>query len=63
MIALFILLALSVAGNLYQHNLKKKDKKLTVDARQLLHDLTAGGAIVRVSVIDPDGLMIYRGGA
>jgi len=35
-------------------------KQLTTDARQLLHDLTGGGSVVKVSVIDPEGLMIYR---
>jgi hypothetical protein len=57
-------LGLSLALNVYfAINQKKNPKKLAVDAKQLLHDLTQGGAIVKVTVIDPDGLMIYRGRA
>jgi cell division protein FtsB len=58
----------------YSNELREKETKLiadlerikkepTLDARQLLHDLTHGGAVVKVSVIDPSGLLIYRGGA
>lgn len=44
---------------LYTRRLWKR-KPPTQDARQLLADLTNGGAIVRVTVIDPEGLMVYR---
>ena len=53
-------LTASFLGNLYQHYKTKKSKPIAQDARQLLHDLTKGGAVVRVSVIDPEGLMFYR---
>jgi len=37
----------------------KKKRTLTVDARELLHDLSGGRAILDVRVIDPTGLL-YR---
>ena len=33
----------------------------TIDAKELLADLLKGQSIVKLTVIDPDGLMIYRG--
>ena len=54
-------LIVSVTLNVYQFRLNKKPKKLAADAKDLLHDLTNGGAIVKVTVIDPEGLLIYRG--
>lgn len=54
-------LTASLLFNLYLVINKKSTRKpLAQDARALLHDLTQGGAIVRITVIDPDGLMIYR---
>jgi hypothetical protein len=59
---IIILLALSVSFNIQQFLSNKKRKRvLTVEAKDLLHDLTNGGAIVKVTVIDPGGLLIYRG--
>lgn len=54
-------LVLSIAGNVFlfiKH--KKTPKTLGVDARQLLHDLTRGGSVVKLEIIDPSGLLIYR---
>jgi len=60
MIVVF-LLAFSLALNINQYFNKKKPKKsLSTDANQLLHDLTRGGSIVKITVIDPAGLMIYK---
>jgi hypothetical protein len=57
------LLIISAATNLWQFfYLKKNKKKLSTDARQLLNFLTNGGAVVKIEVIDPEGLMFYRGG-
>jgi hypothetical protein len=57
-----ILLTLSVSFNIQQYfSSKKKKKVFTVEANDLLHDLTNGGAIVKVTVINPAGLMLYRG--
>lgn len=55
--------AVSISLNIYAFFFNKKPQKqaLSVDAKQLLHDLTHGGAIVKVTVIDPEGLLIYRG--
>lgn len=63
MIVLAIFLVVSLAYNFHQHKESKKKHKLSVDARQLLHDLTNSGAVVRVTVLDPTGLLYYRGGA
>lgn len=58
----FLLLSCSLNGWFFiQQRRQSKKQPLSVDAKQLLHDLTNGGAIVRVTVIDPEGLMVYRG--
>lgn len=44
--------------------LKKSAKRpaITRGATELLHDLTAGGeAMVKITVIDPSGLLMWRG--
>jgi len=42
----------------------RKKPQPTTEASQLLHDLTAnGGALVRLTVMDPEGLLMWRGGA
>lgn len=58
---LSMLLILSLLSNLYLlHRLRLKPKKeLDLDARQLLHDLSAGAALIRVIPLDPQGLF-YR---
>lgn len=38
---------------------KSKKETLTIDAQQILHDLTHGGAVVRITPIDPTQLF-YR---
>jgi len=66
MIITYVALGVSLALNLvvlilYKKKPQNNKKQLATDARQLLHDLTHGGSVVRISVIDPSGLMIYRG--
>ena len=56
-----VALVISIGFNIKPR--KSKKPVLATDARQLLHDLSHGGAIVKVTVIDPEGLLIYRGGA
>jgi hypothetical protein len=64
---LAVALAMSASLNIgfaVWHYIQSKNiqkKPLSTDARELLHHLTNGGGIVRVSVIDPDGLLLYRG--
>lgn len=58
-----ISLVINLALLMYYFYKKRHPEKrqLAKDARELLHDLTHGGSVVRISVIDPMGLMIYRG--
>ena len=38
---------------------KKKPPALSIDAQQLLHDLTRNGAaVVKIEVVDPSGIML-----
>lgn len=38
---------------------QKRQRPLTTDAKQLLHELTTGGAVVKVEVLDTSALF-YR---
>lgn len=56
------ILAISIGFNLFffwQKRTKKPEASL--DAKQLLHDLFRGSAVVKIEVIDPTDLLIYRG--
>lgn len=54
-----VLLA-SLILNIYLYKQIKKPPKEapTLEATQLLHDLTAGGAMVKVTVIDPSAFLL-----
>lgn len=57
-----LLLSLFLNAFLYRQIKKLKTRKdLATDARELLHYLTRGGALLRITVIDPEGIMLYRG--
>lgn len=55
-----LVVSLIVNAILFYTRLRARKQPMAQDARQLLADLTKGGAIVRVEVIDPEGLMVYR---
>ena len=38
---------------------KKEKETLTIDAQQILHDMTHGGAVIRITPIDPTQIF-YR---
>lgn len=62
-LSLSLALALSLGAVVYLLVSLKKAKKAPVptsDARDLLHSLTAGGAVVRITVLDPEALMLRR---
>jgi hypothetical protein len=54
-------LAASALGNavLAYRQIFKKSNVLTIDAQKLLKDITSGGAIVRIQVLDTSALF-YR---
>jgi hypothetical protein len=55
-----VFLTASVVINLVlAHRLYKKKNVLTVDAKHLLHELTTGGAVVKIEVLDTSALF-YR---
>lgn len=54
------LISLSVNWFLWLR-MKRKQKELTTDARELLHYLTRGGGVVRVEILDPTKLLLYKG--
>lgn len=59
--ALGTLLVISISLNLFQFFKTKKLKPTpTLEAEQLLHDLTKGSAIVKVEVIDPTNLILWN---
>lgn len=60
LIIVSLCLVISLSFNLYQYKKQKVPMKAqpTLDAEQLLHDLTRGPSLVRISVIDPSNLMI-----
>jgi RsiW-degrading membrane proteinase PrsW (M82 family) len=45
----------------FYYTLKKQPKTMTVEAQQLLGDLFASGAILRIEVLDPKNLLYHRG--
>jgi hypothetical protein len=52
----------SISLNWYLYYLLRTSKKEpTADARELLHYLTTGGAVVQVTVKDPTKLLYYKG--
>lgn len=60
---LMALLAISAGANVWLALLLRRKAKApkpqpTLTAEQLLHDLTAGQAIVRVEVVDPTNLFL-----
>lgn len=61
-----IFLLASILANIYAvFKIKTliKQPAPTLDARDLLHDLTAkGGAAIKIQVIDPENLFIIRKG-
>jgi len=62
MTAIYIALIVSLFLNGWLFYLSRKIKKEpTQDARELLHYLTKGGALVRLEILDPSGLLFYRG--
>jgi len=40
------------------YRLYKKKNVLTVDAKRLLHELTTGGAVLRIEVLDTSALFL-----
>lgn len=52
-------LAASAALNLLlSYRLFKKDRVLTIDAKRLLHEITSGGAVIRLEVLDASQLFL-----
>lgn len=63
-IAVGSIITLSIILNFYLYRRTKLLRKIpapSIEALQMLHDLTHGGAIVKVTVLDPSGLLIYKG--
>ncbi len=60
-LVLLVLVFLSINLNIVLFLRLKKAKKSpqpTLDAQRLLHDMTNGSALLRISVIDPTDMMI-----
>lgn len=56
-IVLFVGLVVSVGLNLYQR-FKPHKKDTSYDARALLHDLTAGAGLIKVTRIAPEDVIL-----
>lgn len=57
---LAVLLALSLAANAIQWRLyKKPPPQKTIDATQILRDLTRGDALVKISRVDPENILLW----
>lgn len=59
MVSLAVALACSLAANAYLWwRTRTAESEPSYDARQLLHDLTRGEAVIRIKRIDPDDILI-----
>ena len=55
----YTLLTASVALNVFLGiSLYRKKHVLNIDAKRLLHELTAGGAVVKIEVLDTSALFL-----
>lgn len=56
---LSVLLTLSLVANAYFWRLiKNPPPQKTIDAAQVLHDLTRGDALVRITRVDPEDVLL-----
>jgi hypothetical protein len=59
-ITLSVILIVSLGANVYQYTKKPKPTKdnLSIEAEAILHDLSRGPALIKVTRVDPSHIML-----